>query len=98
MESKETTSTTEENNTKKEVENHPLEMKSLPMLTNLAMKFTTLMVQEGPLREENMITKVDPDCHLQETMQQISKKTRQIRTETKESSQTEPLAEIITKM
>ena len=43
-----------------------------------------------------MITKVDPYCHLQEVMQQMSKKTRQIRTYTKEVPITEALAEIIT--
>ena len=40
------------------------------------MKFTTLIVQEGPLKEENLITEVDPDHQLQEAMQQMPKKIR----------------------
>ena len=44
-----------------------------------------------------MIRKVDPDCHLQETMEEALKKTRQIRTKSKEVLPTVALAKLITK-
>ena len=97
VEGKETIATTEENNTRKEVD-PPLEMKLFPMSINLAMKFIPLMIQGGPLRKEKVTTKPNHDHLLQTIMRQIFRRTKQTWTNSKVEALKDLATETETKM
>ena len=60
---KETISTIEGNNTRREV-NPPLAMKLFPMSTSLARKSITMIALGGPSRKEKVTTNTDQQCSI----------------------------------